>query len=50
MDIDVGREAESRTNTVYGIGVQTVIILGCLSVCIGVLETYQDSKWRAVFV
>ena len=39
MDIDVGREAESRTNTVYGIGVQTVYILGCLSVCIGVLAT-----------
>jgi len=38
------REEEWSTNTVYGIGVQTVYTLCCLSVCIGVLATVSGQQ------
>ena len=39
-----GREEEWSTNTVYGIGVQTVYMLCCLSVGIGVLATVSGQQ------
>jgi len=39
-----GREEEWSTNTVYEIGVQTVYMLCCLSVCIGVLATVSGQQ------
>jgi hypothetical protein len=39
-----GREEEWNTKTVYGIGVQTVYILCCLSVCVGVLATVSGQQ------
>jgi len=39
-----GREEEWSTKTVYGIGAQTVYILCCLWVCVGVLATVSGQQ------
>jgi hypothetical protein len=39
-----GREEEWSTKTVYGIGAQTVYMLCCLSVCVGVLATVSGQQ------
>jgi len=39
-----GREEEWSTKTVYAIGAQTVYMLCCLSVCVGVLATVSGQQ------
>jgi len=39
-----GREEEWSTNTVYGIGVQTLYMFCCLSVCFDVLATVSGQQ------
>jgi hypothetical protein len=44
-----GRKEEWSTKTVYGIGAQTVYMLCCLSVCVGVLATVSGRQMAQCF-